>query len=578
MKRAMTIRKWYGDSIYIPSLGSQGFNRFVGSSVGIVSSILGQYLTSIEVRFGKCDTAEADQERGIIRINEDFLTGRVLNKNLVTEDTIAMLCGLIVHEAAHFAYSPKDLSPFADYVKAHTDLPFHRMVAVTIGNIVEDIYIEAAVDRQVPSLSWMLEYSNDVFFDEDGYGQVLIDAFGMDEAPEKLGQVASVLNALIYAKILDSLDSTYYISDLFRRARTATELEEVSQRFALTLEIYNRVMERITEEECKNGDKDGINKAEATSRGLGASHENRGDALKRTSTTDKADLVNSTIRSTEECKVTMTNPEALAGLTKTTLYIEKPLEMSRAYLPTDPRYTRLSELARQRATVNRPFGEDRNRGNSIRKLYRIATDNKIFAERIEMTEYKPMQVMIVVDCSGSMANSEIKTESRAYHACRAALGAAQALCEARCSVAVFGHTAELLNGSEVTIYRAKDFSESADVLPYRMQTMLEERMSQNRDGYALEYLSTRFTRPSLRRLMIVISDGQPMATDYSGSEGMKHTQSVVNAIRAKGIDVLSISITNGATKPNDFIYGAKHNVYNQDPNIIERIVQSLLVN
>jgi nitric oxide reductase activation protein len=225
---------------------------------------------------------------------------------------------------------------------------------------------------------------------------------------------------------------------------------------------------------------------------------------------------------------------------------------------------------------------DTNRGHAIRKLHRIATDQKIFAERVEFQSYSPQQVIILVDYSGSMQapvswSSYGGWESRLEKAIQAAAGAALGLVEGRCEVAVYGHTADWPYSHCVTIYQFKSFRDPVENLAFRLDPNDDVSGSlthENRDGYALEYIAKKFQGPKRKRL-IHISDGAPAARNYSGLAANQHCKSVVDAVRAKGIEVTSISITEEARKANDFIYGKNNNIYNQDPNVVELVIRSM---
>ena len=258
------------DSIWIPNFHSTRYNVFAGSCLGIVNSILNDYVGNIQVSFSTCDSAAADRENNLILINHNYLHGSILGKQHKVDTTLTVLGGLIVHEAAHFAYSPKDLTPFTDYVKNNSTRVFVQEVAATLGNIVEDIFIEAEVDRQVPSLSWMVERMNEVFFEEDGLERVFDAASLIEDAPESLADVSSVLNMLLVAKIFNTIESNPFITELFNTIRTATIAGDIQQRLDLTLAIYDRVMEKITKEECKN--KAEVKESEKKSEGITPSH------------------------------------------------------------------------------------------------------------------------------------------------------------------------------------------------------------------------------------------------------------------------------------------------------------------
>lgn len=592
----MTLAKWYGNSVEIPVAGSWRFVDFVISSMGIVSSIVREEMSKkISIRFMAGGTALADWDHHIIHINEDYLHGKVGADipQLTGDETLVNLLGIQVHEAAHFAYSPTTLLPFAQYVKDKTKCAYYEEVAQTIGNLVEDIYIEAEVDREVPSLTWMLQGTNEIFFSQFAEQKVLKKAEDIVGSPQNLLQVSYAINVLLLAKTRNLIETTPYLQDLFQTALTGKETQYLSSRCELTLALYNALMAEITQAECDAAKKakedaektgagkvaaDAIEDSKRRSEGMTASHTNRTGKTQtvKTVTTDISREVEKALEEFEERTIKLVDlKDELEGSTH--LFTEKIVEAAEP-LAFDKRYSKLAEFARQNAVVNRPYGLDRNRGHSIRKLYRIATDQKIFAEPAPMSSFKPMEVIILVDCSGSMGQPDAFGISRITKAARAAGGAAEALVEGRCMVAVYGHTADQITENECNILLLKGFMEDIPVLSSRLGGLLKnERKRENRDGYAIDYVSKKFSMSNRHKLLIVISDGEPAANHYHGRSANVQTQTIVNQVRQKGIDVLSISITEEANKANKFIYGNTKNVYNQDPNVIAEIVRSLIV-
>jgi hypothetical protein len=582
-KIPMTLRRWYGTSVSLPSFGSWRYADFAISCLGIVSSLVEEkFGKKIRVGFMKGGTAHADWDNLLITINESFLKGNFGPKlpKMNSEETLSVLMGIETHEAAHFAWSPKTGEPWVSYIKEHSKCAFQQDIAMAIGNIVEDIYIEAEVDRQCPSLSWTLESLNELFFSSFSETETLQEAVHIESAPENLADVSSALNVLIFAKTRQEVATSPFLVALFATAREATEASHLSLRTELSLAIYNALMEKITQEECDNAGgegevKEAIGKMKERSEGLTSSPEGRKKEVAEP--TDKeAEKIEEFLNNILEHSLTFSPQESFG---KTSLYLDVNLEASGEVVTTDRRYAPLAEIARQRASVNRPYGLDRNRGHSIRKLYRIGTDSKIFAEPVSMSTYKPMDVIILVDCSGSMITAgSTKGTSRIDEACQAALGAASALAEARCQVAVFGHTADKYTDNEVDILNFKNFNEPISILPFRLGALTHAWLRENRDGYAISYVAKRFNRSSRRKLLIVISDGHPAACEYMGSPAIRHTKDEVDKVRKQEIDVLSISISEDANRANEVIYGKGKNVYHNDPNIIADIVRSLITN
>lgn len=607
-RETMTLGKWYGSSIRIPLFDTYQYSVFAGSCLGIVSSILKKkFDKKIHVRFTNTKTASADQGRGVIEINHLFLKGYFdSEKRQSVEQTLAAIMGIEVHEAAHFAYSPATLKPYVDYIEKKSKKPFVVEIAASLGNIIEDVFIEAEVDRQVPNLSWTLQAINDIMFDEEDAKGRLDSSCYIFSAPSDYQQVAAALDTLILAKTRDSIDTTPWIQELFLLVKTAVIASNIKQRKDLCLAVYNKLMEAFPDvgknkdgsgqpSELDDGssqpsyeDLEKLKKALEDSNGLTASKgEPETNEWQSKQFNEKVVQISASEANQTESTFNELNAKEIEYLQpdeqtyshqETSIVIEETVPFGRL-LNMDKRYTKLAEVARQKAVENRPYGLDTQRGHSIRKLYRIATDQKIFAEPVLSKTTKPMQVIILLDMSGSMRMSSVygTNESRLSAALRAGLGAAVALNEAHCDVAVYGHTADRIMTNSLNIYTCKSFNEPIDCLPARLGYAVDSMpCSSNRDGYALKYVANKFTDPRKKRLIIVVSDGMPWAGDYFGDNAIEHSNYVVEEVRKKGIDVLSISIDNSAREPNDRIYGHKYNVFNTDPNVIEELVKKII--
>jgi hypothetical protein len=595
MKEQMSLKRWYGSRISIPNYGSWRFIDFAVSGLGIVGSIVREQMgKSIRVWFMRGGSAHANWDNMTIGINEDYLKGNLGAgyPALNSDEALTLIMGLQVHESAHFAWSPKTGEPWVNYVKEHTPFPFMESIAMMLGNIVEDIYIEAEVDREIPGLTWMLDVMNDIFFSSFRESETMAEAAHITAAPCNLLDVAKALNVLIFAKTRTSVETSPLLANLFCKVREATETSYLSQRNVITLEVYNALMAEISQEECdsasEESEEDGegsevaqaLGESERRSKGFTSWHGKAKVPETEESRTTTAQEISKSLLYLQDAKISLETEDAENEASG--VYIEKGVGLNRTHpaIVGDVRYRALLEIARQRSTVNRPYGLDKSRGHSMRKIYRIATDSKIFAETVVMSTYQPMEVVILIDCSGSMTVcGSKKTVSRIHEAVVAALGAAEALVEARCSVAVYGHSADCYMGNETLIYRVKTFNEPASVLAPRLTNLLyDEEKSENRDGNAIHYIAKKFSRGGKRKLLIVISDGAPEANRYKGEPAIEHTRRSVEKVRKSGIDVLSISITLEAKVSNDLIYGRKHNTYNRDVNVIADIVRSLIVN
>jgi nitric oxide reductase activation protein len=69
---------------------------------------------------------------------------------------------------------------------------------------------------------------------------------------------------------------------------------------------------------------------------------------------------------------------------------------------------------------------------------------------------------------------------------------------------------------------------------------------ENHDGFAIQHTANAFFRDYGtydRKIMFVISDGQPAGSNYGGSRARKHMRKVADACRSKlGVEVYGIGI------------------------------------
>lgn len=610
----MTIERWY-HGCRIPTRPSVLYDNFAVSCIGLVRTLMREKTgKQVNIRFGKIETAAADPESGSILINQNYLHGLFngpLGVAYESDATLAAICGIVVHEAAHFAYSRDTLLPYYEYIRKHSKSgSVHQALAIRIGNMVEDVFIEAEVDRQVPNFSWMLGYAHEVMFPEKDRLEQIDASQLITDAPEDLDGCREVFNVLITLRTLDSFKSTPYITSLFTLVKNAAEAGSFEERDELALKIYEEMTRNLNHQELNQEQpsgqrgkgkpqeaEEGNEQGESGQEGKGESKKvemksEAGSLSEEKNTTEKkikiqhgdnqstgSEIVkiNMALDQNKNDSITMRTDAGAFGQynsRETIFFIERAVEAwhEQGY-QADKRYAELAKIGRQRAVVNRPYGEQRSRGTHIRALHRIATDSKIFAQPLPMNDYKPMQVIILLDCSGSMRSGMYD------RAARAAMGATLALTEARCDVGLYGHTADGYVRPSSYIYKFKGITESPVSLGEKLLNV-EKRgeMWENRDGSAILFVSEKFTNQRKRRLLVVISDGMPRArfSNYDGDVALDHTKEMVDKVRKKGIDVLSISVTVEAQRACNHIYGRENNIYNEDPNCITTVVNRIL--
>ena len=187
---------------------------------------------------------------------------------------------------------------------------------------------------------------------------------------------------------------------------------------------------------------------------------------------------------------------------------------------------------------NLPMGKRINVRNAVRN------DGRLFYKRKLPHDRTDIAVAILNDESGSMSSA-----NRITHA-RSASIILHDFCKGLCiPAAIYGHT-EL---DDVELYAYAEFDSIDNKDQYRLMDM--SARGGNRDGAALRYVAERLmTRPEAIKLLIVISDGQPAADNYYGTEAEADLRGIKKEYSAKGIQMFAAAI--GSDKPNiQRIYG-----------------------
>lgn len=571
----MNLETWYGSNLIPTHYGfdseHKGYIRsgpsygpFVANSLGLVNTL--GLEGNIPVTFQNCSTAYADTDNGKIVISYAFYSGdwsgAGISGRLPIRQNIECLLGVIVHEAAHFAWSPKKLTAFEEGMTGEWNGELLR----SIGNIIEDIYIEDRVAMEYSRLAWMLDAVGQLMFPADGVKKMRAAIL----AGEGLAQ--NSLNLALWGKVhprpmfLDSSDCPRIATQIFDLADSVRGMNALPDRVRLAQEIYRLLVEETDTEDLKVGD---------------PSTSKLGEPSDGPTPHVPSDAIVSATKTERLAKDILAGRQSIDILEDSgSLVIRRVPEPHHGAITPNPVFTELAQIARQRATVNRPYGLPEKRGHNIRRLHRIATDSKIFAPRVEMSGVEPMEILFLIDASSSMhtgIGSDILGKSKILASVEAAVGGAVAMSSARCPVAVWAHTADV-ETAHVMLYRIKGWSEPLSVLTPRAAALAYRSglLCQNRDGDAITAVAKEFGKSSRRQVMIVISDGSPCALNYYGPSANNDSARRVQEVRARGIEVLSISIEEYAMEVNNHIYGAANNVYAEDPNVISQIARTLI--
>ena len=202
--------------------------------------------------------------------------------------------------------------------------------------------------------------------------------------------------------------------------------------------------------------------------------------------------------------------------------------------------------------------------NSLHKL--SYDDYRIYSEKT-IRSRKNVAICLLVDESGSMMDTD-----RINSAKEVAFVLAESMKSIDgVKVSVFGHTAQTADNSDIEITCYKTFEQNDTSGIFEMNAK-----QQNLDGHAIKYVAKKFANDSFnfdKKIMFVISDGEPEGYGYSGESAIRHTGSVCEFCRKKmGVDIIGIGIDNAfSSKVADKLYGKNKSI------VLDNVKKSLSV-
>ncbi len=172
-------------------------------------------------------------------------------------------------------------------------------------------------------------------------------------------------------------------------------------------------------------------------------------------------------------------------------------------------------------------------------------DGKVFYKNALPNEIPELAVGLLVDESGSMCSGDRCTYARA-----AAIILHDFCDSLDIPIMVYGHSTGW-NNVELYSYAEFDGFDSDD----RYRLMDISARGGNRDGAALRFVAEQLSkRPETVKLLILVSDGQPADTGYSGTAAEEDLRGIKQEYQRKG--VLFVAAAIGDDKPSiQRIYG-----------------------
>ena len=212
----------------------------------------------------------------------------------------------------------------------------------------------------------------------------------------------------------------------------------------------------------------------------------------------------------------------------------------------------------QKVRASRHVGRRTYQGRlSSRSLHKFRTSKNIFKTE-NMRKKKGASVMIIVDCSGSMFPFKIKT------ALQSALVMGEIMNQAKVEFEVIGFTTSTKTANFKAFTRTNylkhfRFGSNKDWnnCKYKLVEANEHiQMRDNDDGESLRQFASEIAKSKKeRKMMIVISDGEPSSCAQRGDE-KKDLHRAIKEIRESGTDIYAVGLSTNVER----FYGKENSV------------------
>lgn len=581
-EHVMNVRSWYRR--HIPNPNSPAFAGFFGGAYRFLEmtcapNTINSITLHTEVHTASCEVAS----RNIILPARALFAPYYKNFHLdLTPDILpevvaGVMTGLGIHEAAHLRYT---LNLQSAHVKSKTRLSKvtikWQTIFHTLHNIVEDWYIDNQTMQE--SYGMFTEMLLDVFFSES-VQEINVNNFHDATSGTLLRAVTTLLigakhPAFRTHRIWDhpTLDQFMPLLDKVLKEHS------FHKRVDLAIDLYFMLLELVKDQPDDGAGVSNLFNDELASdpehnilpNGHYSLAEDDLSLSERRFVREIQRQLETRDLPSQSARKPVLERDVMAGDVER--YKEKLLDGPSKVFTTVGRILSRLQHVNNPPIIPRPYG-----GAILKnRVANIATDGKIFGRRMRIKDNSDREVIILVDMSGSM-----RYKGLIKNALEAAWGAFNGLRSSRTRAAVYGHT----SGD----YRIRDQPLLLRIVSYglvdgntsqndaRFLRAAEVEKSNNFDGLAIERVAKKFTKRQCPKMLIVLSDGQPQGSGYSGDDAVDHTRQVVNKVRKQGIRVVSLSLIPQVMVSNNDIYGERWNIDASTDleNKLKRLVMNL---
>ncbi len=617
-------RRWY-QNVEIPEITTARYGEFAAKSVSFTNTLSGQ-IPIIQISYDKPEAYVVHpnkQSPAIISIPAWYFDTTFYEKlGYSVEETpfaaVSMLNGTLNHESLHLKLSLPDLEQI---YQVRTDKTVEvqeqlRPILYRILNLVEDIFIESSFKSDGAMEYNFVDAKNQIIFQQSDFELSKVHP----DIQTLLGHLGFWKNE--HLRTEDWSDVRQEIVEELRHAQSP--LLTQSERADIGMKIYSIMTDHSSKDELKQaaqqmtgkdqwyGEKKGTWKAQASFSPDGEkTDEDGGDYAqsgREKSSVQKA--IEKAIQAVSTKKTTVKVDEngepweafALSSNVEVTEYYNSNQPVTeedvmnlpypyRVISPESSYYSLGTVLSQIRTIGQKPtsvVGQERGTRLIRTKLYRIGMDGKVFGSHDAMTiaKAKDKEIILLLDFSGSTASTYVDSRHETLLEMIARVGWAgfESLRRARIPVRVYAHTSNssgpwvLHIASEGPHF--KDDKSLCGDSEQRFPRCLSSLNGINYDGVALRYVSKKFSSKNSKKIIIIISDGQPSGAP-SGFEAVSHTAQTAKDLQRAGITTISLSLTEEAMQANTKIYG-KNNIDATDPlkfvNEFRQLVQQLVEN
>lgn len=501
--------------------------------------------------------ASVDLETMTISLDKAFFDGsHEIYGNLSYEKRLEFCAGVVVHEGAHIAFTPKNLFdlmlPFGS--------GFRNNYGFTVANVVEDIFIESFAKMTNPNFVRLIDFVSDILFSEDVIESRRLLWNG--EKPKNDEELVAALDYMICWKRRNFVffHLTDFESSLYNLFLSADKEESVEARVKIVQDILTMILpdsEKIETEQisfastCFSPD---------------------GKIIEGIKNLPYSQVLPVNFCAFEEGK------ESKDRLLK--LKISPSVSSSSSALEVVS-YSGFEKIVEARNAQRAIKGDPRKSGKKIRHLQHY-NEGKVFGEifvdggRVGRGK---QEFVILVDLSGSMNGYIHNTASKrkVRFALENVSGIAKALEKEGFDYGIIGHTEgcvpydlDFLSGkamNSVVFYKVKGVDEKIKYSNvHKALSWVNSNFvgGGNNDSCALLFASDEFSSRETEKILIVISDGIPAERNAKvlvkngvqvGNNSVEDTKNVVQHLRRKGIKIFSLAIDEDAIQPCEEIYG-----------------------